>query len=261
MPSPMMTRQLKVLAAMVAVGPLAYWGPGWVEMTRDLEVFAVRDVEVTGIKLLSEDAVVARLALGSFASVWGDADVWRQRIAADPMVRAVEIRRRIPSKLLVDVDERVPIALAGTPMLEPIDAEGYRLPIDPTLYPLDLPIISSRGPVSEDAALFPEEVRSLAAEVEHLMATHQDFVRRISTIRWHAEDVVAVRLQRLDVDFIMPVLTTGERIREGESALGHAMQQGAGRSPVEVDLRFAEQVIIRSRAASSAASTFTAGGR
>ena len=246
---------------MVAIGLIAYWWPSLVEKARDLEIFAVRDVEVTGIKLLSEASVVERLALGSFASVWGDADVWRQRIAEDPMVRRVAIRRRIPSTLLIHVDERTPIALAGTPMLEPIDAEGYRLPIDPTLYPLDLPIISSRGPVSEDAALFPEEVRSLAAEVEHLMATHQDFAHRISTIRWNAEGVVAVRLQGLDVDFIMPVLTTGERIREGESALGHAMQQGVGRSPVDVDLRFAEQIIIRSRSADLSASTFTAGGR
>ncbi|MGB1657475.1 MAG: cell division protein FtsQ/DivIB [Longimicrobiales bacterium] len=261
MRNPTMKQQLKVLVVTFAIGPLAYWGPGLLKTVSELEVFAVRNVEVTGIKVLTEDAVLERLALGSFASVWGDADVWRERIASDPMVRTVEIRRRVPSGLLVRVEERAPVALAGTPMLEPVDAEGYRLPIDPTLYRLDLPIISSGRAVPEGAALFPAEVRSLAAEVEHLLATHQDFAHRISTIRWYSDGVVAVRLQSPDVDFIMPVHTTGARIREGESALGHAMQEGAGRSPAEVDLRFAEQVVIRGAAGSSSASTFSAGGR
>lgn len=261
MPSRTMRRQLEVLAVTVAIGPLAYWGPDLVGAVRGLDVFTVREVEVTGIKILTEEAVVDRLALGSFASVWGDAELWRERVAADPMVRAVEIRRRVPSGLLVSVEERSPVALAGTPMLEPVDAEGYRLPIDPTLYRLDLPIISSNRRVPEDAALFPEEVRSLAAEVEHLTATHQGFAHRISTIRWHSEGVVAVRLQSPDVDFVMPLRTTGARIREGESALGHAMQQGAGRPPAEVDLRFAEQVVIRGHADRASASNITAGGR
>jgi cell division septal protein FtsQ len=261
MPSPTLRGPLKALAFTIVLGPVAYWGPSLLEAVRELEVFAVRSVEVTGIKILSEDAVVERLALGSFASVWGDASIWRDRIEADPMVRAVEIRRRVPSRLLVRVEERAPVALAGTPVLEPIDAEGFRLPIDPTLYRLDLPIISSERMLPEDAALFPEDVRSLAAELEHLSATHQDFAHRISTIRWHSEGVVAVRLQSPDVDFIMPIHTTGSRIREGESALGHAMQEGAGRPPAEVDLRFAEQVVIRMTPGSSSVSTFSAGGR
>lgn len=261
MPSPTMNRQFKVLAITAAIGPLVFWGPGVIEAASGLEVFAVREVEVTGIKILTEEAVVDRLALGSFASVWGDAEVWRERITADPMVRTVDIRRRVPSGLLIQVEERTPIALAGTSMLEAVDAEGYRLPIDLTHSSLDLPIISSKQRVPEDAVLFPENVRALAAEVEHLTATHQEFADLISTIRWHSDGVVAVRLQRLDVDFIMPVHTTGVRIREGESALGHAMREAAGRPPAEVDLRFSEQVVIRRYSSSAPAPIFTAGGR
>ncbi len=262
--SPTMNRQFKILAVTAAIGPLVFWGPGVIEAASGLEVFAVREVEVTGIKILTEEAVVGRLALGSFASVWGDAEVWRERIIADPMVRTVDIRRRIPSGLLIQVEERTPIALAGTPLLEAVDAEGYRLPIDPTLYRLDLPIISSKQRVPEDAVLLPEDIRALATEVEHLTATHQEFARQISTIRWHSDGVVAVRLLPLkghDVDFIMPVHTTGIRIREGESALSHAMREAAGRPPAEVDLRFSEQVVIRRYSSSAPAPIFTAGGR
>ena len=59
----------------------------------------------------------------------------------------------------------------------------------------------------------------------------------------------------------MPMRTTGSRIREGESALGHAMQERAGRPPAEVDLRFAEQVVIRSESSGPALSTLSAGSR
>ena len=49
----------------------------------------------------------------------------------------------IADGLLVLVAERIPIALAPTPTLEPVDAERYRLPLDPAEYRLNLPIIST----------------------------------------------------------------------------------------------------------------------
>jgi len=261
MRSPTMKRQLRVMVLTAALGPLVYWGPGMLEAVRGLDMFAVQTVNVTGIEVLTEEAVIERMDLGSFASVWGDVELWRARIEADPLVRSVEIHRRVPHGLLVQVEERIPVALAATPLLEALDADGVRLRLDPTVHRLDLPIISSRQSLPDDAVVFPDEVSSLAAEVEHLTATHQDFAHRISTIRWYAPGVVAVRLTSPDVDFVMPMRTTGSRIREGESALGHAMQERAGRPPAEVDLRFAEQVVIRSESSGPALSTLSAGSR
>lgn len=261
MPSASTKRQARVLVATAVLGPMAFWAPDVVEAVRGLDTFAVRDVEVTGVKILTEDEVIQRLALDSYTSVWGDTELWQERVAADPMVRTATIHRRVPHGLLVEVVEREPVALAATPLLEPVDADGYRLPIDPTLYRLDLPIIDSDRRVPDDAALFPEDVRALAAEVEHLMATHQDFAHRISTIRWYAPGVVAARLQSPAVDFIMPARTTGARIREGESALGHAMQGGPARAPSEVDLRFTGQVVVRHADRYASASFNRAGSR
>ena len=146
-------------------------------------------------------------------------------------------------------------------MLEPVDAEGYQLPIDPTAPALDLPIIisESRGP--DNAGLFPEEVRTLAAELEHLNATRPGFANLISTIRLHSKGIVAVRLHSPDVEFIMPIRTEGVRIKEGESALGHIMQLRSGRPPAEVDLRFLDQVVVRPERSIETISTYMAGGR
>ena len=46
------------------------------------------------------------------------------------------VERRLPNRLRVEIEERRPVALAATPTLEPVDGEGVRLPIDPTLYVL-----------------------------------------------------------------------------------------------------------------------------
>ena len=81
MPSPTMTRQLKILAVTAAIGPLAFWGPGVIEAASGLEVFAVREVEVTGNKILTEGSGrgpacpgCVRLRLGATAEVWARAD-------------------------------------------------------------------------------------------------------------------------------------------------------------------------------------------
>ena len=263
MPNATVKRQLWILAVTVVIAPLAYWGPHLVETVRDLEVFAVREgqIEVLGIKRLTKQTVVSRLGLGSMASFWGDAAVWRELVTADPLVREVEIQRKFPNGLIITVDERVPVAFAGTSMLEPVDAEGYQLPIDPTAPALDLPIISSESRGPDNAGLFPEEVRTLAAELEHLNATRPEFANRISTIRLHSQGAVAVRLHSPDVEFIMPIRTERVRIEEGESALGHIMQLRSGRPPAEVDLRFLDQVVVRPERAIETTSTYMAGGR
>ena len=241
-----MRSQIKVLFVTIALGPVLVFGPRLPDAMAGMETFRVTDVEVRGIEVLTEDSVVARLQLGAFASVWGDHDAWVDRVTAHPLVRRAEIRRRIPNGLLVTIEERHPVAFAATPLLEPVDAEGYRLPIDPTLYRrFDLPIILTERMPPEGSPLFPEEGRSLAAEAEHLTATHQDFMDRVSTIKWMSEGVIIARLESPAVEFIMPARTTGDRIREGEKALSHAMRADPGRIPDVVDLRFTEQVVVR----------------
>jgi len=51
------------------------------------------------------------------------------RLRAHPLIRAVEVSRRLPGTLVVEVEERVPVGLVPTPTLQPVDRDGHRLPL------------------------------------------------------------------------------------------------------------------------------------
>lgn len=240
-----MRSQIKIVLTTVALVPLVLWGPRIPEALSEMETFRVSEVVVVGARYLTDDTVVARLALGPFASVWSERDIWIERLEAHPLVREAEIHRRLPNGLRVTVTEREPVALAATPVLEPVDAEGHRLPIDPTLYALDLPVIATDRVPPTGAALFPREVRMLAAEIDGLRRIDEEFVRRVSTVRRRDDGALSVRLVSPDVDLVMPPGTGPHRLREAEAALTDAISRDPGRIPEVVDLRFESQVVVR----------------
>jgi hypothetical protein len=126
-----------------------------------------------------------------------------------------------------------------------VDAEGFRLPLDPTVFRMDLPIISSRSFPPGDAYLFPLEVRTLAAEVAVLTLADEEFVSNVSTVERMDDGALRIRLLEPGVDLLVPFGTAVRRLHEAEAALRHAMSQDLGRVPEVIDLRYEGQVVVR----------------
>lgn len=240
-----MRRDLKVLLTTAGLGAAAIWAPPAGEWVRAMDTFVVTDVQVRGLRYLTEEEVVSRLGLTPGTSVWGDAEVWADRVAAHPLVQVARVRRRLPDGLLVEVSERTPIALAPTPALEPIDAEGYRLPIDPAEYRLDLPVLSASHTPPSGARLVPEDVRRLAGEVRHLMTSDTAFLQRVSSVAWTERGTLVVSWTEPPVDFLLPPGTPPARLREGLGALADAVAKTPDAVPTTIDLRFEDQVVVR----------------
>lgn len=240
-----MRNEMKVLLATLALGPVLVWGPRVLEKLAGLDAFRIAKVEVSGVQYVTQDAVIQQLGLGQFASIWGDCDAWAERLAEHPLILEAEVRRRLPNRLRVTVRERRPVAFAATPTLEPLDAQGFRLPIDPSRTPLDLPVISTSRMPPADAAVFPAEVRMLASELNYLTGLDEEFVQRVSTLRYAPDGTVVVGLLQPEVDFVLPSRIPIDRLREGWAALQHAIDFDPGHAPEVVDLRFAGQVVVR----------------
>ena len=240
-----MRRDAKILVATACLGAVAAWGGDASDALVDLEAFRVEDVEVRGLRYLSHGAVVAQLGLTAETSVWSDKNVWIDRLLAHPLVKEAEVTRRPPDGLLLVVTERTPIALAPTPTLEPIDAEGYRLPLDPAEYRLDLPVIHTRRMPPRGSRLVPEDVRRLAAEVEHLMAADTSFLQLVSSVAWDGRGAVVARWTEPPVSFLLPPHAPPARLREGLGALADAVAKWPDSVPAAIDLRFADQVVVR----------------
>ena len=240
-----MRRDAWILVGTVTLGAIAQWGSTIPEALTRMKTFRVTDVEVRGTRFLSSDAVIAELGVTDQTSVWTDTDVWTERLLAHPLVDTVSITRRVPSGLLVQVVERRPIALAPTPTLEPVDAEGRRLPVDPAAHRLDLPVIVSDRTPPSASTVFPEDVRRLAAELDHLINADTAFHQRVSSVRWGERGTVIVRWTEPPVEFLLPPRASPTRLREGLGALSDAMSRTPAERPSTIDLRFSEQVVVR----------------
>lgn len=240
-----MRRDARILLGTVALGAVAQWGHTVPEFVTRMETFRVAEVQVRGTRFLDSDDVIAQLGITPKTSVWTDADVWTERLLAHPLIDTVEITRRVPHGLLVHVVERSPVALAPTPTLEPVDAQGHRLPLDPAAHRLDLPVIVTDRTPPAGSMLFPEDVRRLAAELDHLRIVDPAFLQMVSSIRWGEQGTLIAQWTEPPVEFLLPPRASPARLREGLGALSNAISRTPGRAPRAVDLRFAEQVVVR----------------
>lgn len=240
-----MRRDLRIVAVTMLLGA------GWLAVEHgrvalaDMSTFRVRDVEVRGARFIERDQVVTLLRLEPETSVWTDPIVWIERLERHPLILEADVSRRLPGGLVVTIRERRPVALAPAPALQPLDEHGVWLPVDPATYRLDLPIIASDRQRAPNARYAPGPVRALAAEVGRLMSADTAFLQRVSELSWEEDRSLRVRWTDPPVDFIMPPSTPVGRLREGLHALADAGARDPRNPPDEIDLRFADQVVVR----------------
>ena len=199
-----------------------------------------------GARLLDPGDVIARAAIPPVASVWDDRERWEEVLRTHPMIRDARIRRRFPSTLIIEVEERTPVALVATPVLRPVDAQGVILPLDPTEQALDLPVI--RPTHSQAAAagrLAGGGVRALVAELEQLKAISPTFLSTISDLALDAGGNVSARLIDPPIEFSYDPPLDPQRLRDGLLILSDAAARRTDSVPVALDLRFADQVVVR----------------
>jgi cell division protein FtsQ len=129
---------IAVTAFFVLLSPL--WAP---LLLRRLAFFRVRHVEVVGARYVLPSEVLERLKVDTVNSVWDAKGPLVARVRKHPLVRDVEIARRLPGTLVVRLQEYVPVALVATTNgFKAYDARGVALPIDPTSADVDAPILA-----------------------------------------------------------------------------------------------------------------------
>lgn len=112
-----------------------------------LVFFRIREVEVKGTRYLEPRAVVARMRVDTLRSIWEETDIFRSRIESHPQVTSAEIKRRLPSTLIVVIRENLPVALIPAAAgFQAYDSSGRLLPMDPQVSAPDLPVVLRRDP-------------------------------------------------------------------------------------------------------------------
>lgn len=226
-------REWRVWLTRVGLGALAltlvctpWWGP---RALATLDFFHVRKIEFDGVRYADPAELLSLLALDTTASVWTPLEPLGERVAAHPMIISASVARRLPATLLVRVVERTPVALVPSPLgLAAVDAEGQTLPIDPSSTPVDVPVLAA-----PDSALLQllDRIRSGSPALWTRLAgarreSTADICLDLGEFDLRARyDVTVARLED-----ILPV----------EADLAQRRLR-----PVELDLRFRDQVIAR----------------
>ena len=225
------------IAAAVLVGLLIpLWAP---VLLRQLSFFRVRRVEVEGVRFIQPRDVLDRLRIDTLASVWDDTDPMETRVKTHPLVRDVEIHRKLPGTLTVRLVEHAPVALVSTPDgFRTYDERGVMLPIDPTAADVNAPVIAR-----VDTAVL-RLLGDARIEAPALYA-------RISEVRREATPAaLGLRASGGDVVFVLdsvPVRASPDITLQRLADVELVERDLARRRvrAVELDLRYRDQVIVR----------------
>jgi len=207
---------------------------------RRLQFFRVRQVEIVGIRYLDADQVLAALHLSPTASVFDDTEPLAERLRGLDGIVDASVIRRPPGSLKVIVREIEPVALlmSDRGALAPVDAEGRTLPFD--LGGLDLPIVRSNA----NDGIGDSSVVGLLARVQAVdPALFQtiDAARRTETARGDVLLELGGGAHRVLLN-----RDAGPEVIEAVVLVARDLAAKA-RPYVELDARFAGQVVVRRR--------------
>jgi cell division septal protein FtsQ len=222
---------------------------GWLGaplVLRHVAFFRVRQVELVGVRNLTPESVLAALRLAPRASVFGDTRLLADRVRGLAGVADARVVRRLPAALTVEVREVEPAALAPGPRgagLVVVDAAGRALPFDPARSGLDLPIAATRD-------------SGVVAVLALIQAVDPALFQTITGARGAARGGVSLEIGSRRV--VVGRDAGPEVIR----AVVLVVQDLAakGRPYVELDARFAGQVVVRRRATASGGGESGTGG-
>jgi len=220
-------RRVAPLVAGMAVGVAVWFGAP--ALLRRLAVFRVRQIELVGVKNLAPDAVIAALRLPSDASVFTDTRLLDDRLRGLAGVAEARVVRQLPAALRIELREVEPAALAPNGRrLVVVDAQGRALPFDPARTGLDLPVAAA-----------PD--RGVVGVLALVQAVDPALFLTITSARGLARGDVLLELGPRHVllgrDAGPEVIRAVELVARDLAA--------KGRPYVELDARFARQVIVR----------------
>lgn len=219
-----------VPAVFAAAAFLVLMAPLWAPLfLRRMTFFQVRHIEVIGARYVEPRDVLTRMRVDTLASVWDPAGPLEARVAAHPLVRSVNVDRRLPGTLVVRLVEHAPVALVPSPNgFRVYDDRGVALPIDPAVVQVDAPIL---GRLDSTALKLLGAARADAP----------DLYRRLSEVRREGHNELLLVLDSVPVR--APANVTLQRLADLE-LVEHDLARRKLRA-VELDLRYRDQVIAR----------------
>ncbi len=236
-----LARRGTLVAVLAGVAVCAVWGG--VHFGKRLPVFRVDQVEVEGTGYLTQDEVRAAAGVTGAVSVWEDRARMAARLEDHPLVESAGVERALPSTLVIRVEEAVPVGLVASPVVVAVDRKGNVLPLDPADPLLDLPVLR----VVTSLASASWGMRMLARDMARVAEAAPEVFAVLSEARLgDREATLLLGDSGLRVRYRPPI--SQRRLRDAVIAINDAYKRMPDRGLREIDLRFADQVVVRTAA-------------
>ena len=240
-----LARRVAPVTVAAAAAALAAWGG--LQLGKRLPVFRVDRVGVEGNRYLTSDRVRAIAGVAGAVSVWENRARMAARLEEHPLVRSAGIERSLPSTLVIEIEEAAPVGLVASPVVVAVNRRGDPLPLDPTAPILDLPVLR----VVTSLASASWGMRILARDVAHVADVAPEVFAVLSEARLgDREATLLLGDPGLRVRYRPPI--SQRRLRDAVIAINDAHERIRHGGPREIDLRFADQVVVRTAASPAA---------
>ena len=230
-------RRVMIVVGVALVMALAGFAP---RALRDVDAFRVKRVEVVGTRYLDPYDVVRAAGLVVGSSVFDPVDAWRSGVLTLPLVEEVDVTRRLPSTVTVEVREVRPVALVAAPSLRPVDAAGRVLEIDPAGAALDLPVLQG---VTVERGRMGRRGKAALRSLEVLRLEAPDLAERVSQVVLEAGGL-RVLFRDAGLEALLPVESSVSQVAQLRLAYADLAARGEIQRVRRIDVRFQDQVVV-----------------
>lgn len=239
---PVAGKILMALLVLAAIGA-AFGANMW---KRDLSVTKIR---TRGNVIVQREEILKLAAIETNARVFDvDLDAVQRRVAKNPFVRAVAVTRDVPDGIIIEVDERKPVAALALDRLLLIDGEGVVLPPVRSDAVFDLPVIN--GVVSAAGCVPGKTVRSAAVRDALLLLDlagriGEESQQRISEVHLRSDGTMLVYTAEYGVPVIIGRDDLAEKLVIFDGFWREIVNHRGAQDLQYVDLRFDDRVVAR----------------
>jgi len=191
----------------------------------------------------------------------------KDRLEQDPWIKDVEIRRVLPSGLIIHVNERIPSVIFEMQReLMIADSDGILLDrYDPKYGKLDVPVF--KGIVGKDINGYRSYQQENSARIQHALDMLAEiesgeplYARKISEVDITDQNNLKIILVDDTVEIILGNKDYLKRLQNLMSSDNYRAMKEKNPDLYEVDLRYSHQIAYRCRSGCTAAVSFPAEG-
>lgn len=234
---------------LISLVGLVWAGYSWGQQTN---LFSMKNIMIHGNNNLSDDVCMETIKQYIGPEIWSvNLKEISNALESNPFVKAARLSVRFPNTLIIDISERLPIALINIDPLVMIDNESVILPLVKDAFESPLPILSNFNTSSEfyreGEITESKSVLEATGILKILSSTYPDLYSNISELRLDKDHGYELILESEPTRIIL-----GEKeftsklliLKEFEALIRNHTTLTDYRY---LDLRYSNQIIVRER--------------